>query len=182
VLKTKPAPIAAPTHSAALANARRRTRRSACRARRDRRRDRREPGHELRHDDREEPVALEDPFGLAHAGVGRQRDAAQELEHAVAVAASAKYQSRSAITDAATAIANTPAPDSRAVAAIAPATIIVGTAGIGRPSCCRKTLRPTERYAVLDQGGGQFVHARCLRNAGADPEGWGRPRRDASPP
>src|SRR5688572_15766335 len=38
---------------------------------------------------------------------------------------------------------NTPPPDIRASAASAPATIIVGTAGIGRPSCWSRTFSPT---------------------------------------
>ena len=49
----------------------------------------------------------------------------------------------SATTDAATAIVNAPAPEMRPSSASAPATIIVGTDGMGRPSCCSSTFRPT---------------------------------------
>src|SRR5687767_8142082 len=51
----------------------------------ERRSDVREARYELRHEKRRCPVALEKRLGLAHAGVGRKRDPARELQHAVAV-------------------------------------------------------------------------------------------------
>ena len=54
----------------------------------------------------------------------------------------AQNHGRSATSDAATEMANAGANPTLPATASAPASIIVGTAGIGRPSCCSNTLRP----------------------------------------
>ena len=110
----------------------------------DRRRDGREARNELRHDDREEAPALEDAFRLANARVGRQRNAAQEAQHRIAVPAAGPEPQQ--VGDERRGDGDRERLQrSRCVPAIAsaPASIIVGTAGIGRPSCCSSTFSPT---------------------------------------
>ena len=148
---------------------------------RDRRRNGREPGHELRHDDREEAVALEDALGLAHARVGRQRDAAQELQHAVAVAPPRPVPQE--VRDHRRGDRDREHPKARQPRA--------GGQRAGddhrrhrgdrKPELLQEHVEADERHAVLDQGCSQFVHARGEESGGADGLGWGRRRRDASP-
>ena len=51
-----------------------------------RRRDRRESRNELRHQQRLHPPPLEIRLGIPHAGIGRERDAAEQTQNAIAVA------------------------------------------------------------------------------------------------
>src|SRR5579862_9959463 len=55
----------------------------------------------------------------------------------------ATYQTLSPITHAPIASAQTPTAESRPSAASAPATMSVGSAGTGKPSCSRSTLKNT---------------------------------------
>ncbi len=60
----------------------------------ERGRDRRESGHELREHHRRGAEALEDRFGLAHARIRRQRDAAQRPQHPRAETAAGEIPER----------------------------------------------------------------------------------------
>ncbi len=78
-------PAARPQEGAAAVPREKRQEARACRAG-ERRRHRRKTRNELGEEQRREPEAVEERLGLMHAGVGRQRDAAEGAQHPVSLA------------------------------------------------------------------------------------------------